>query len=104
MQNAIEACETQQKKRYISIKSRRRKRFFFIEVRNSFYGELTLDENTKLPVSIKRDTKSVHGIGLQNVREQALKYMGDMDIKVKHNEFMITVMLQDSKDNQINGR
>ncbi len=101
LQNAIEACEAQQNKRYISIKSRCRKRFFFIEVRNSFYGELTLDENTKLPVSIKQDTKSVHGIGLQNVREQALKYMGDMDIKVKHNEFIITVMLQDSKDNKI---
>ena len=39
----------------------------------------------------------MHGIGLSNVKMEAKKYMGDVDIKIKKNEFSVTVMLQERR-------
>lgn len=96
LQNAIEACHKMQSgERYISISGRRKKKFFFIKVVNSFEGEIVFDEETHLPRSTKHGETALHGIGLSNVRREVLKYMGDMDIRVKKTEFQVTVMLQE---------
>lgn len=51
-----------------------------------------------LPISTKGNgTDSLHGIGLSNVKQEAEKYMGDVDIKVKKNEFSVTVLLQERR-------
>ena len=85
--------------RYISIASRQKKKFFLIEVRNSFEGEIVMDADTNLPISTKGNwaSGSLHGIGLSNVKREAEKYMGDLDIKVKKNEFSVTVLLQERR-------
>lgn len=44
---------------------------------------------------MKSGETALHGIGLSNVRREVLKYMGDMDIRVKKTEFQVTVMLQE---------
>lgn len=96
LQNALEACvKMQSGKRYISVSGRQKKRFFFIQVTNSFEGEVAFDKDSHLPRSTKGREVPLHGIGLSNVRREVLKYMGDMDIKVKKNEFDVTVMLQE---------
>lgn len=96
LQNALEACVKRQSgKGYISVSGRQKKKFFFIRVANSFDGEVILDEDSHLPRSTKGREAPLHGIGLSNVRREVLKYMGDMDIKVKKNEFTVTVMLQE---------
>lgn len=96
LQNALEACvKMRSGKRYISISGRQKKKFYFIEVSNSFEGDIVFDEGSRLPRSTKRREATLHGIGLSNVRREVLKYMGDMDIKVKKNEFTVTVMLQE---------
>lgn len=101
LQNALEACEgIQTGKRYIVLSGRQKKKFFLIEVKNSFAGEVIFDENTGLPVSGKRKDVSLHGIGLSNVKREVEKYMGDLDIKVKRNEFCVTVLLQERKSNE----
>jgi sensor histidine kinase YesM len=43
------------------------------------------------------DPAPLHGIGLSNVKREAEKYMGDMDFRVKKNEFSVTVMLQERR-------
>ena len=85
--------------RYISISSRQKKKFFLIEVRNSYEGEIVMDADTNLPISTKGDGTSgfLHGIGLSNVKREAQEYMGDLDIKVKNNEFSVTVLLQERR-------
>ena len=40
----------------------------------------------------------MHGFGLSNVKREAQEYMGDVDIKIKKNEFSVTVMLQERRD------
>lgn len=57
-----------------------------------------MDADTNLPISTKGNgTDSLHGIGLSNVKQEAEKYMGDVDIKVKKNEFSVTVLLQERR-------
>ncbi len=103
LQNALEACgKMRQGDRYIFISSRQKRKFFLIEVRNPFEGEIIMDADTNLPISTKEKEPfgrqgSMHGIGLSNVKREAEKYMGDVDIKVKKNEFSVTVMLQERR-------
>ena len=103
LQNALEACgKMRQGDRYVFISSRQKRKFFLIEVRNPFEGEIIMDADTNLPVSTKEKEHfgkqgSMHGIGLSNVKMEAKKYMGDVDIKIKKNEFSVTVMLQERR-------
>ncbi len=103
LQNALEACgKMRQGDRYVFISSRQKRKFFLIEVRNPFEGEIIMDADTNLPISTKEKEHfgkqgSMHGIGLSNVKMEAKKYMGDVDIKIKKNEFSVTVMLQERR-------
>lgn len=107
--NAIEACEKIcGEKKYVILSGKQKKKFFLIEVKNSFQEEINIDEKTKLPISTKKkDNKqnivSLHGIGLSNVKHEVEKYMGDMDIKINNNEFCITVLLQEQKNENDKG-
>lgn len=106
LQNALEACERMAgEKRYISISGRQKKRFFLICVKNSFEGEVAFDKNTNLPVSTKTadpsgKPASLHGIGLSNVKREVAKYLGNVEIKFKKNEFSVTVLLQERSRNE----
>lgn len=99
--NALEACEKiSGKERYILLSGRQKRKFFLIEVKNSFEGEIELDRKTNLPISTKQqdipqDHRSLHGIGLSNVKREVEKYMGDLKMSTKKNEFRVTVMLQE---------
>lgn len=96
LQNALEACKRMKSgEKYIVLSGRRKKKFFLMEVKNSFEGEVLFDKNTELPVSTKEKEPFLHGIGLSNVKREAEKYMGDVDIRVEGNEFRVTVLLQE---------
>ncbi len=101
LQNALEACGRMASgEKYLSLSGSRKNRFFLISVKNSFEGEVVFDKSTNLPVSTKAPESSggpapLHGIGLSNVRREAAKYLGNVDIKVKKNEFSVTVLLQE---------
>ena len=103
LRNALEACERMQKGyRFLRLAGRQKKKFFLIETENSFDGEISFDPNTRLPVSLKkentaRETAALHGIGLSNVRREAQKYGGDVEIQIEGNQFRITVLLQERK-------
>lgn len=94
--NALEACEKMEgKERYLILSSRQKHKFFLIEVINSFEGEIEFDADTGFPLSTKQNGNSLHGIGLLNVKQEVGKYMGDVKIKVKKNEFSVTALLQE---------
>ena len=89
--------------KYIFLSGKCERKFLLIEVRNSFEGEISFDRNTHLPISVKNRSAadclgtSLHGIGLSNVKREAEKNMGDLDIKIMENEFLATVLLQERK-------
>ena len=106
LQNALEACGRMASgEKYISLSGSRKNRFFLISVKNSFEGEVVFDKSTNLPVSTKAPEVSggpapLHGIGLSNVRREAAKYLGNVDIKVRKNEFSVTVLLQERSNHE----
>ena len=89
LQNAIEATEKISGK--IEIKSYERGKLFFIEIENNFVGEL--EEN----FATTKSEKILHGIGLENIRRTAKKYLGDFAITISEVNaekiFKLTVML-----------
>ena len=98
LQNALEACEKMAEgKRYIYLSGRQKKKFYLINVKNSFEGEVTFDTKTNLPLSTKGKDTALHGIGLSNVKREVDKYMGDVDIRAKKNEFIVTALLQERR-------
>ena len=44
----------------------------------------------------------VHGIGLSNVKKEAEKYCGNMDIQINEQEFRVTVLLQGKGGGEMN--
>lgn len=98
LQNALEACvKMKTGERYVTLSGKQKRKFFLIEVRNSFDGEIIFDKSTNLPVSTKKKNVSIHGIGLSNVKREVEKYMGDIDMRLKKNEFCVTVLLQERR-------
>ena len=95
LQNAVEACEkVEEGERFIVLTGKRKGRFFLIEVKNSFTGEVVFGQDG-LPVTTKQEDASMHGIGLSNVRREAEKYMGELELKAVQQEFSATVLLQE---------
>lgn len=99
LENAIEACEKAEGKREIYLHSFLKGNLFFMEISNDFSGGISIDKETGLPVSHKRD-KGAHGIGMSNILRCAKKYRGDMDISISEAEgrkkFHLTVMMNGS--------
>ena len=94
LQNAVEACEkVNEGKRFIVLTGKRKGRFFLIEVKNSFMGEVIFGQDG-LPPTTKKDVP-MHGIGLSNVRREAEKYMGELELNAHQQEFSATVLLQE---------
>lgn len=95
LQNAMEACEkVSEGERFIVLTGKRKGRFFLIEVKNSFVGEVVFGQDG-LPVTTKKEDVSMHGIGLSNVRWEAEKYMGELEITLDNQVFGATVMIQE---------
>lgn len=95
LQNAMEACEkVSEGERFIVLTGKRKGRFFLIEVKNSFVGEVVFGQDG-LPVTTKKEDIPMHGIGLSNVRWEAEKYMGELELKANQREFSATVLLQE---------
>ena len=95
LQNALEACEkVSEGERLIVLTGKRKGRFFLIEVKNSFVGEVVFGQDG-LPVTTKQEDAPMHGIGLANVRREAEKYMGELELKVDQQTFSATVLLQE---------
>ena len=80
--------------RFIVLIGKRKGRFFLIEVKNPFMGEVVFGQDG-LPITTKQEDAPMHGIGLSNVRREAEKYFGELELKAAQREFSATVLLQE---------
>ena len=95
LQNALEACgKVGEGERFMALTGRKKGRFLLIEVKNSFAGEVVFGQDG-LPVTTKKEDVLMHGIGLSNVRREAERYMGELELKVERQEFSAAVLLQE---------
>ena len=60
-------------------------------------GEVVFGQDG-LPVTTKQEDASMHGIGLANVRREAEKYFGELELKAVQQKFSATVLLQERSD------
>ncbi|MNC60330.1 hypothetical protein D3C75_1102000 [compost metagenome] len=90
LENAIEATKTIENA-WIEVSSKQYKNSYLLTIRNPFVSKLEWGDN-KLPITTKREWID-HGIGLNNIREIARKYYGDIEIEVESSIFQINILL-----------
>ncbi len=98
LDNAIEAAKKVEKAPYIKVSSYRKSNMFFLEVKNSFDGNLFYDPSKKVLRTIKEDTLH-HGLGFKNIKNCVEKYYGSVEYHVIENEFVLSIMLQGMIEN-----
>ena len=96
LDNAFDACRKLDNDSEIYLRSYMKGNLFFIEIKNEYLGKITLDKETGLPQT-RKSNKHLHGIGIENIRKCAEKYLGDIDIELYSDGgrkiFSLTVML-----------
>lgn len=101
LDNAIEACRKLKEKQedakpFIRLYSYQKGNMFFIEIENSFDGNLILNRRSDFPATDKEEKES-HGIGLLNIKNAAEQYHGAVDWSINQNVFTLSIMLQNER-------
>lgn len=101
LDNAIEAAEREENPS-IYLGSYVKGNMFFIEIRNSFTGNLCSDDENKTLLTSKTDD-GIHGLGMKNMQNCAEKYFGTLRWENSGKEFLLEMMLQ-GKEIETNGK
>lgn len=108
LDNAVEACrklkaEDAGAEIFIRLYSFQKGKMFFVEVENSFNGNVIRKRRGEFPETDKAD-REAHGIGMANIKSVAEKYHGAVEWTVSGNVFTLSVMMKNggSKDEQHN--
>lgn len=90
LDNAVEACErmSEKEKRFIEVQAQLVKRCFLLEIKNSTY----LKKAVKMGTTLKTNPDE-HGMGLGNIKDIVQKYSGVMNMEVKNNVFLISILI-----------
>lgn len=64
-------------------------------IRNSFNGEIKMDSENRL-LSLKKDSKESHGLGIKSVMETIEKYHGEFEYECEKNVFSIYAMMYEN--------
>lgn len=64
-------------------------------IRNSFNGEIKTDSENRL-LSLKKDSKESHGLGIKSVVETIEKYHGEFEYECEKNVFSIYAMMYEN--------
>lgn len=91
VKNATEALQ-KIKDGYLWIKIRKGEEFLYIEVKNSFQGEVVFDKKG-MPISSKKNREN-HGIGTYNIVDIAKKNGGTYQIEIEEHVFKAEVYLR----------
>ena len=89
LDNAIEACDKildDSKDKYISVNVTYINSFCFIKIENSKINDINIKNNNF--ITNKKD-KSMHGIGLKNIKDTVYKYNGEIKIEFDDDKFVI---------------
>lgn len=87
LDNAVEACKKTEKGR-ITLEINPFNGLVYVELSNSFSGELRLDARG-FPLSDKGEH---HGIGLRNVEKSLKKYNGSMEFSIEDGMFVVKIL------------
>ncbi|MDB8794788.1 GHKL domain-containing protein [Romboutsia sp. 1001216sp1] len=92
LDNAIEACDKildESISKYISINVTYINSFCFIKIENSKVNDINIKNNNF--ITNKKD-KSMHGIGLKNIKDAVNKYDGNLNIEFDDDKFLLKII------------
>lgn len=91
LENAIEACDRlkDSQDKYIELTSKIVGTHIIFQITNNYNGDIVTTNNI---IKSSKGEPS-HGIGLTNIRETAIKYSGNLEIKYSDNRFEITIIM-----------
>lgn len=94
MDNAIEAARKSEDK-FLQLKIHYRKGMLFVDIRNSYSGELakTGDRYLSTKDYDRTDESQVHGLGIRNVGKIVEKYNGNMEINDGDGIFAVRILM-----------
>lgn len=94
MDNAIEAAK-RSKDKLLHIRLQYQKGMLFIEIKNSYSGELVKADGVYLSTKDydRTDETQVHGLGIRNVRRIVEKYDGNMEISDEDGLFEVRILM-----------
>ncbi|MDE7415395.1 MAG: GHKL domain-containing protein [Lachnospiraceae bacterium] len=94
MDNAIDAAKRSEDK-LLQLKVHYRKGMLFIDIKNSYNGELLKAEDRYLSTKDydRTDESQVHGLGIRNVRRIVEKYNGSMEISDVDAIFEVRILM-----------
>ena len=98
LSNAIEAAEKLKDNREIWVQCLFNAREIIIEIGN-YYDNNQLDINK---LNTVKDKKDYHGWGLQNVKDSVSQCSGLMDIDIRNNKFIVSLVLNNIVGNERN--
>ena len=86
--NAIEASKEEDEP-YIEINIKQQKSFLIINIKNKYSKEYNIDE-----LKTNKSNSEFHGIGLKSVRKTVNKYGGSINLEIKEQEFIASILIQ----------
>lgn len=92
LDNAIEACDKILDKgtvKYISVNVTYINSFCFIKIENSKVNDINIKNNNFIT---SKKEKTMHGIGLKNIKDTVYKYNGDINIDFDDDKFLIKII------------
>ena len=91
LSNAIRAASDSENPK-IEVKAWKNNNAYLIQVKNSFSGKLSLNPQTGLPETSKKDKES-HGYGLMNMKRITEKYYGTIQLEQEENMVIFTALM-----------
>ena len=92
LDNAIEACDKildESTVKYISVNVTYINSFCFIKIENSKVNDINIKNNNFIT---SKKEKTMHGIGLKNIKDTVYKYNGDISIDFDDDKFLIKII------------
>ena len=93
LENALEACRSvRDREPEISVRLRTQTDAFFVQIENTYGGKLIRDRENRY-LSTKNGARGGKGIGLESVRNIALRYDGLFEAGEREGKFCVSVLL-----------
>ncbi|MGL5330850.1 MAG: sensor histidine kinase [Peptostreptococcaceae bacterium] len=96
LDNAVEACRQvdEEINKYIKLKSLIKGEYLFINIKNSYSGNVIIKEGSIITNKIN---KKNHGLGIENIKKSIKKYNGDIKIDYTNQEFNVSIIMNATK-------
>lgn len=98
MQNAVEALRNCKHEKKLNVTFKMEKGAIRLIIVNTYNGQPIVSNGDCLKTS--KPMASEHGFGLKNVRESIKKYDGEVEYKIKGNEFEVNTFILIEKENR----